>query len=197
MVSYILTACISAVSAVINGTAFLAAGANGGQVLILGVIWGVAGLNILGIRENARVTFGIFVVAAVVILNLITLGLLNIHPQSPEIVLGSATDVFRSVSEGGLPHAVAVITIGVASCVLAYSGIESVIQTAGLVQSWRDIAKAYWFLALTVGIVTPAISALALSAPIDFSAHEGDLITHWATIVGNVPFGVVVASSAA
>src|SRR5947207_1933654 len=90
------------------------------------------------------------------------------------------------------PHAVAVIPFGVASCVLAYSGIESVIQTAGLVQSWRDIAKAYWFLALTVGIVTPVVSALALSAPIDFRQHEGDLITYWATVVGNVPFGVVV-----
>src|SRR5256886_11946905 len=77
-------------------------------------------------------------------------------------------------------------------CVLAYSGIESVIQTAGLVESWRDISKAYWFLALTVGVVTPLISALALSAPIDFAAHEQDLITHWATIVGNLPFGVVV-----
>ena len=83
-----------------------------------------------------------------------------------------------------------VITVGVASCVLAYSGIESVIQTAGLVESWRDIAKAYWFLALTVGIVTPVISALALSAPIDLHAHEGDLITYYATLVGNVPFGV-------
>jgi len=76
--------------------------------------------------------------------------------------------------------------------VLAYSGIESVIQTAGLVESWRDISKAYWFLALTVGIVTPLISALALSAPVDFAAHEEDLITHWAAVVGNVPFGVLV-----
>jgi len=76
--------------------------------------------------------------------------------------------------------------------VLAYSGIESVIQTAGLVRSWRDIAKAYWFLALTVGIVTPLLSALALSAPIDLHEHEGDLITHYATIVANVPFGVLV-----
>src|SRR5262249_40884749 len=75
---------------------------------------------------------------------------------------------------------------------LAYSGIESVIQTAGLVQSWRDIAKAYWFLALTVGIVTPVVSALALSAPIDLRAHEGDLITHYATTVASVPFGVLV-----
>jgi hypothetical protein len=103
----------------------------------------------------------------------------------------SAGSVVQSIEHGGFGHFVAVITVGVASCVLAYSGIESVIQTAGLVQGWRDIAKAYWFLALTVGVVTPLVSALALSAPIDLKAHEGDLITHYATIVGNVPFGVL------
>jgi hypothetical protein len=192
MVSYILTACISTVSAVINGTAFVALSPGAGRTAILAVIWGVAGLNILGIRENARVTFGIFIVAAIVILNLITLGILHMAPQSGGIILASASDVMHSVTGFGMGHAVAVVTIGVASCVLAYSGIESVIQTAGLVESWRDISKAYWFLALTVGIVTPLMSALALSAPIDLHAHEGDLITYWATIVGNVPFGVVV-----
>jgi len=192
MVSYILTACISTVSAVINGTAFLPLGPATQQGLILAIIWAVAGLNILGIRENARVTFGIFIVAAFVLLNLIALGLLHMAPGSPDVILGSATSVARSVTGFGLPHAVAIVTVGIASCILAYSGIESVIQTAGLCQNWRDISKAYWFLALTVGIVTPLISALALSAPIDFARHEGDLITHWATVVGNVPFGVVV-----
>jgi len=192
MVSYILTACISTVSAVINGTAFLPLGPATQQGLILAIIWAIAGLNILGIRENARVTFGIFIVAAFVLLNLIALGLLHMAPGSPDVILGSATSVARSVTGFGLPHAVAVVTVGIASCILAYSGIESVIQTAGLCQNWRDISKAYWFLALTVGIVTPLISALALSAPIDFARHEGDLITHWATVVGNVPFGVVV-----
>ncbi len=192
MVSYILTACISTVSAVINGTAFLPLGPATQQGLILAIIWAIAGLNILGIRENARVTFGIFIVAAFVLLNLIALGLLHMAPGSPDVILGSATSVARSVTGFGLPHAVAIVTVGIASCILAYSGIESVIQTAGLCQNWRDISKAYWFLALTVGIVTPLISALALSAPIDFARHEGDLITHWATVVGNVPFGVVV-----
>ena len=192
MVSYILTACISTVSAVINGTAFLPLGPALYQGVILAIIWAVAGLNILGIRENARVTFGIFIVAAFVLLNLIALGLLHMAPGSPAVILGSATSVARSVTGFGLPHAVAIVTVGIASCILAYSGIESVIQTAGLCQNWRDISKAYWFLALTVGIVTPLISALALSAPIKFADHEGDLITHWATVVGNVPFGVVV-----
>src|SRR6185503_17632579 len=49
-----------------------------------------------------------------------------------------------------------------------------------------------WFLALTVGLATPVISALALSAPIDFAQHEGDLIPHWASVVANAPFAMVV-----
>lgn len=192
LVDYILTACISTVSAVINGTAFLDIGPFGFHSLILGIIWGVAGLNIIGIRENARVTFGIFIAAAVVFVNLIALGLLHIDPKAPALMASSAGSVVEELTGNGVAHAIQVVTIGVASCVLAYSGIESVLQTAGLVESWRDISKAYWFLALTVGIVTPVLSALALSAPIDFSAHEGDLIPHLATLVGNVPFGVVV-----
>jgi hypothetical protein len=113
-------------------------------------------------------------------------------PGSPATIVGSATSVLRDLSANGLGHAVAIVTVGVASCVLAYSGIESVLQTAGLVRSWRDISRAYWFLALTVGIATPVISALALSAPIDLAAHEGDLIPHWASLVANAPFGAVV-----
>ena len=192
MVDYILTACISTVSAVINGTAFLPMSGGAEYVLILAIIWGVAILNIIGIRENARVTFSIFIAAAFVFVNLIALGLIHLDPQSPGIIADSALSVQRGLAHHGVAHFISVITVGVASCVLAYSGIESVIQTAGLVQSWRDIAKAYWFLALTVGIVTPVVSALALSAPIDLKAHEGDLITYYATLVGNVPFGALV-----
>src|SRR6185437_7704676 len=192
MVDYILTACISTVSAVINGTAFVPIGHVAQAGMVIAIIWGVAGLNILGVRENARVTFGIFVATAVVFLNLIALGILHADPASPGVMLGSAASVVRDIGTHGFPHAISIITVGVASCVLAYSGIESVLQTAGLVQGWRDISKAYWFLALTVGIVTPLISALALSAPIDLAAHEGDLIPHWASVVANAPFAMVV-----
>jgi len=149
-------------------------------------------LNILGIRENARVTFGIFIVAAIVFANLITLGIMHMSPDSPHVIMSSLRDVATDITDHSVAHTVQTITIGVASCVLAYSGIESVLQTAGLVEGWRDISRAYWFLALTVGIVTPVISALALSAPLDFAAHEGDLITHWASLVSNVPFAVTV-----
>src|SRR5262245_1599217 len=82
MVDYILTACISTVSAVINGTAFLPLSAGQEYGLILAIIWGVAFLNILGIRENARVTFFIFAAASFVFVNLITLGIVHIGPDS-------------------------------------------------------------------------------------------------------------------
>ncbi|MBP1742188.1 MAG: amino acid/polyamine/organocation transporter, superfamily, partial [Deltaproteobacteria bacterium] len=86
-----------------------------------------------------------------------------------------------------------VFIASIASCILAYSGVESVLQTAGLVRTWREIGKAYIFLACTVGIVTPVVAALALSAPMDFARHEGDLITHYATLLNGIPFGILVA----
>src|SRR5205809_3373519 len=95
MVSYILTACISTVSAVINGTAFLPPGPAIQQGLILAIIWAIAVLNILVIRENARVTFGIFIVAAFLLLNLSVLSLLHMAPHSPDVILGRATSGAR------------------------------------------------------------------------------------------------------
>ncbi len=63
-------------------------------------------------------------------------------------------------------------------------------------RSWKEIRKAYWFLALTVGVVTPVVAALVLSTRIDFKAHEGDLITHYATLLNGVPFGLAVGALA-
>jgi hypothetical protein len=84
------------------------------------------------------------------------------------------------------------IIVGISSCILAYSGIESVVQTAGLVKSWKDVGRAYIFLALTTGIFTPVLAAIVLSSNINFSAHETDLITYFAQIVGGIHFGYVV-----
>ena len=70
------------------------------------------------------------------------------------------------------------------------------IQTVGLVRRWQDIRKAYWFLALTVGVVTPLVCALALTAPIDVHQHEVDLITHYATLLNGRHFGILVAAMA-
>ena len=196
MVDYILTACISAVSAVSNAASFFPLSKPALIVTVLVIIWGVAGLNILGIRENARFTFLIFVAAAVIMLNLIISGLLHLDAYALGQIHQAATQTVKRVSSGSILGDYGSFISSIAFCILAYSGVESVIQTAGFVRSWKEIRKAYWFLALTVGLVTPLMATLALSAHIDFKAHEGDLITHYATLLNGVPFGIAVAALA-
>lgn len=193
MVDYILTASISTVSGVENGTSFINLSNTAKFGLEVVIIWGIAGLNILGIRENAKFVFWIFVFAAFVLMNLITAGMLNIDIPQISIMKNSAINSSVQLYNGGIFKGYYILVASISSCILAYSGIESVLQTSGLVKNWRDIGKAYIFLALSVGIVTPLISALALSQNINFKEHETDLITYFATQVANVNFGVIVA----
>jgi hypothetical protein len=67
-----------------------------------------------------------------------------------------------------------------------------VVQTAGLVRSWKDIGKAYIFLAVTTGLFTPLVSALVLSSGLNPAEHETDLITQFAVHLNGIPFGVIV-----
>ena len=196
MVDYTLTACMSAVSAVANSTSFFALSHSANMVLVLFIIWAIAALNIIGIRENARFTFLIFIFAAFVFFNLIASGMLAFDADSMVRLKAGIHHATTRLQSGSLLQGYGVFIASIASCILAYSGVESVLQTAGLVRTWREIGKAYIFLAVTVGLVTPVVAALALSADIDFARHEGDLITHYATLLNGVPFGVVVAALA-
>ncbi len=196
MVDYILTACMSAVSAVANASSFFPLTQTTAMTCALGIIWAVAVLNILGIRENARFTFSIFVAAAFIMLNLVASGLLHLDASSIGQVKLAAVRTAGIVTTGSILHDYGNFIASIAFCILAYSGVESVLQTAGLVRSWHEIRKAYVFLALTVGVLTPLVAALALSSSINFKAHEGDLITHYATLLNGVPFGMAVGALA-
>jgi amino acid transporter len=193
MVDYILTACISAVSAVLNATSFFHLPHHVILLLVLGTIWVIAGLNILGIKENARVTFAIFIAAALIFATLIVSGILNLDAAAIGKIKDAARKTASDLHPGSIFQTYHIFIAHIAFCILAYSGVESVLQTAGLVRSWREIGKSYIFLACTVGLVTPIVATLVLSAPIDFHKHEGDLIPHYATLVNGLGFGVAVA----
>ena len=194
MVDYILTACLSAVSAVSNATSFFAVSQSTAIALVLGIIWFVAFLNILGMRENARFTFMIFIGAVFVMLNLIASGLFTLDGRSLSQMRLATTQTINTITTGSILRNYGNFISSIAFCILAYSGVESVLQTAGLVRSWKEIKKAYWFLTWTVGLMTPLVAALVLSSNINFKAHEGDLITHYATLLNGVPFGWLVAT---
>ena len=193
MVDYTLTACLSAVSAVSNATSFFLLPHSMNMFLVLMIIWAIAGLNILGIRENARFTFMIFIFAAFVFFNLIASGMLAFDSESFIRLKDGFNHATSRLQTGSIFKNYGLFIASIASCILAYSGVESVLQTAGLVRTWREIGKAYIFLAATVGLVTPLVATLVLSAPIDFARHEGDLITYYATLVNGIPFGIIVA----
>jgi len=193
MVDYVLTACISAVSAVENATSFFLIPQSSKMFLVVMIIWAIAGLNILGIRENARFTFSIFIFAAFIFFNLIASGILAFDSDSLIRLKTGFNHANSRLQTGSFFQNYGIFIASVASCILAYSGVESVLQTAGLVRTWREISKAYIFLALTVGFITPVVAALALSAPIDFARHEGDLITYYATLLNGISFGIAVA----
>jgi len=199
MVDYTLTACISSVSAVLNAASFFPWVSESSHLVVpvvIAILWAIAGLNIIGIRENARFTFLIFLVAAFIILNLIVSGLIEFDSGAFERLKAAGADSLKPLATGSFMRDYGNFISHIAFCILAYSGIESVIQTAGLVKNWREIRRAYFFLALTVGIATPLVSALVLSWPIDFSQHEGDLVTHYATLINGTLFGILVAALA-
>ncbi|NJD23751.1 MAG: APC family permease [Melioribacter sp.] len=192
LVDYILTATISTVSAVENGTYFLGIGPEMRFFLKFGVIGLITGLNIIGIKENAKFTFMIFVFAAFVLVNLLIGSAANLDSNSIATI-GNSFQSFTGDFLGINPFiAYRNLIIGIGSCILAYSGIESVLQTASLVKDWKQIRKAYLFLALTVGIVTPLIALFSLSSGINLNSHETDLIPTLASKVNGNFFGIVV-----
>lgn len=193
LVDYILTASISTVSSVENGTYFLGMSESIKFFIKFGVIGVITVLNILGVKENAKFTFLIFVIATFVLINLIVGGIFHLDSNSFSIIGNSFKEFTADFSHGNILISYENLIIGIGSCILAYSGIESVLQTASLVKNWHDIRKAYLFLAFTVGIVTPLIALFALSSGINLSHHETDLIPAYSSLVNGNFFGMIVS----
>ncbi|OGQ07383.1 MAG: hypothetical protein A3G32_05285 [Deltaproteobacteria bacterium RIFCSPLOWO2_12_FULL_40_28] len=197
MVDYMLTGAISAVSAIENLTSFHNLFPFTKIILQIAMIWLVAGLNILGIRQNVKVTFGIFLVTLLILLNLIIGGLFQFDSSNLTTISNAISFTAENFNRSNWAQDFQFVIIGLSSCILAYSGVESVLQTAGFAENWKIIKKAYIFLALSVGILIPVIAVLVLSSPnIDFQAHETDLITHYATIIHGPWFGMSMAVAA-
>lgn len=193
LIVYVLTASISTVSAVENGLSFFDIQWYQKLIIEFGIVWGIAGLNILGIRENARFTFAIFFLVATVLLLFLASAFFESTVASWVTIGGSFERSFHKIADGSLLEGYGFVIVCIASSILAYSGIESVVQTAGLVQGWRDIRRAYLFLALTIGIFTPLISALSLGSGLNPLEHETDLMTQFAASLNGVGFGLAVA----
>lgn len=197
IIVYMLTAAISGVSAVENATSFISLSSPVKVAIEVGIVWLVAMLNIMGIRENARVIFGIFLVTSIILIDLLVMGFMQFDSGNVVRLKQSWDYSWGMMTGHGISGGYTFFIVAISNCILAYSGIESVLQTAKLSESWLNIKKSYGFLAVTVGIFTPLISILVLTSPhIDFAAHETDLITHYASLLGGEWFGIVISALA-
>lgn len=193
LIDYILTAAISTVSAVENSTSFLSISPATKLAVELIIVWGVAGLNIMGIRENAKLTFGIFLLTAIALINLLVSGILDFDASNLNRLNESWAYSWSHLTSNGFSGGYFFFIAAISNCILAYSGVESVLQTARLSENWKNIRKAYTFLALSVGLFIPILSVLVLSnSRIDFAAHETDLITFYATLLNGQWFGILI-----
>jgi hypothetical protein len=129
-------------------------------------------------------------------LTLLASAIIEATPASWQTIGSSFSMSVSEVRTQGIFGGFGFVIWSISSCILAYSGIESVVQTAGLVKDWKAIAKAYIFLAVTTGIFTPTLSALVLSSGINPAEHETDLITQFASLLNGQWFGWVVGAIA-
>ncbi len=193
IVDYVNTAVMSSISAVENLNFFF----HWPLVFKLGleliIIWAIAILNLLGARENAKVTYMLFVVTAYILTVLAFLGFTELDKnQILKITDSYKTTMAQDFLNGNPIKMIELMSIGFGSTILAYSGIESVLQTHKLVENWKTIYKAYIMLGLTVGIFTPLIGTLALARVEDPLKHVDDLITYYAQLVGSNIMAILV-----
>jgi len=191
IVDYITTAAMSSVSAIDNIHSLLAFPHELKIVFEVCIILFITFLNLIGIKENVKVTYSIFIAAAIILVNVAILGLFNFSSGLPFLINAyqySLKGIFNTNPINSYMN----ITFNMSATILAFSGIESVLQTHSLVENWKTIKKAYITLALTVGIIIPLIGTLALSQVPDPFNHSEDLITFFSRMLGGLPLAIVV-----
>ena len=160
LVDYYLTAALSAYSGISYLAVVVPAVAVANAVpATLVCIGGLALLNVIGIRESARVSFVAAAFAALGQLAVVLVVAVHLGP-------GGIVDSFQRIGQGPPRLTPVVLVTGYAAAFLAFSGLESVAQIAPAMKSPRNVV-AYRTMALV-------IASMALTSP---------LLTLWSTVL--------------
>ncbi|MGO0123075.1 amino acid permease [Desulfothermobacter acidiphilus] len=197
LVDYVNMAALSSISAVENFSAVVPLLPELKIPLELGIVWFLALLNIIGIRANVWTTFGVFMFLGSVLIGGVALGLGSFTPAAWEKFRLGLCEPVHKLAASHLGSAFYYAVVGVGSTILAYSGIETVLQTQKLVESWREIRKAYAFLVGLNGLLIPAVGILALALVRDPARHVEGLVATYALEVGGEWLGLLMVLAAA
>ncbi|MDI3269598.1 MAG: amino acid permease [Bacillota bacterium] len=197
LVDYINMAALSSISAVQNFSTVIPIPEGAKLPLELFIIWFLAFLNIIGIRANVWTTFGVFLFLGTVLAAGVALGAVSLTPSHIALLREGFVVPFQHLIEGGLVHGISAGVAGIGFVILSYSGIETVLQTQKLVESWKEIRKAYIFLVILNGLLIPLVGILALAQVQNPAAHVEGLVAAFALEVGGEIFGVFMVLAAA
>jgi len=137
-----------------------------------------------------------FYLAAFIFFNLIASGILSFDSDSLIRLKAGFDHTATRLQGGSFFRGYGIFIASIASCILAYSGVESVLQTAGLVRTWRENRKSLHLSGPHRWTCNTYCCDSGFICPHWFSPTWRDLITHYATLVNGIPFGIAVAGLA-
>lgn len=191
IVDYYLTAAISAFSGIQYMAVVVPPIAFGNAVpATLIALAGLAMLNVIGIRESARVSFIAAAVAAAGQLLVVIVVAIHLGPAG-------VVHSFSAVGQGPPPLTPLVIVTGFGAAFLAFSGLESVAQIAPAMRSPRR-TTAYRTMAiviLTMTLTSPLLTLWQTTLVPDpnNSAHVNQLLSLLGGEYGGTPLSNYVA----
>jgi amino acid transporter len=174
-VTYILTACISSVSIFGNNYPLLSGIQDYRLFFMIGLIWLITFLNILGIKILPKILFIIFLAFALIILNLIAFSVITLDAGNLPDIGNFLSQPLVNLWKFDLFYGFGFIIYGLSICSLSFNGMETVISNFKYVKSWKIIGKSYSFL-YVVGLFIPVLLWFLLSHKIDFNGHFNNLI---------------------
>ena len=190
LVDYYLTAAISALSGVIYLSVVAPALAPSALLVAVVALIGLAVLNLLGIRESARVTAVVACLGAGAQLLVVAATALYLGPSG-------IAHSFEALGRG--PQLTGLLVIqGFAGAFLAFSGLETIAQLApGMREPLRRVAaRAMTAVVITMAITSPLLTIWS-TALLDGNADPNQFISLLGAHVAGQALGAYVAATGA
>jgi amino acid transporter len=196
VVTYILTICISAVSAIGNNIFLFSGNETLKIVSIISLIWLIALVEILGIKISQKILFYFLGALLVLLGNIILFSIISLTPEKIRyfsMFLENSskflafTDPFRTYG---------FIIFGLSINVLFFNGLETVISNSNYVRNWRLNLKSYFLITLISLITIPIISIFIFSY--DLNLQRGDIyfLPYYAMNMMGGLFGFILSLAA-
>jgi amino acid transporter len=194
LVTYMLTASISAVSAMENNNLLFQIDGLYKVLIPLILIWFITLVNILGIKLLPRIVFIIFLSFLFLLLNMVLLGIISMDKM--EFLFENFSFSITNFVEKDIVTTFGFIFFGLSMMAIAFNGLESVLSNFRFVRNWKEIGKSYIFL-FFIGFLIPILFWSLLPQNYIIARTSGNMIPFYFMKIGGKIFGSIIGILAA